>query len=262
MIPLPIPLMLLLLAFSTSMRAMAVEPRQWPVELTVGRYEIHADFDVALASPLSTELNKLSEDVQGLLAIGDGNKPVHVVLFQSEHEYQRYMRAYFPQLPARRALYIQDRGPGMLFAHWHADVAADIRHEITHALLNDGPQPLPLWLDEGLAEYFEVTGLKRFDGCNYLATIQERSQQGLIPSLKQLEEIDELQEFKETHYRDSWAWVHFLLHRSTATRELLVQYLFSRRGGTQPLPLSRQLTQLSDDLSRDFQVHFESVRTK
>ena len=32
----------------------------------------------------------------------------------------------------------------------------DLRHEATHALLHVAVGDLPLWLDEGLAEYFEV----------------------------------------------------------------------------------------------------------
>jgi hypothetical protein len=240
----------------------SAEPRQWPVELRVGRFEIHADFDVSATAPLVNELTSLTFDVQTLLAIEAADKPVHVVLFQAEGEYQRYMRNYFPQLPQRRALFIQDRGPGMLFAHWHADVAVDLRHEITHALLNDGPHPLPLWLDEGLAEYFEVERQCRFDGCDYLPAIRERCSQGLVPSLKQLEAIEDLGQFRESHYRDSWSWVHFLLHRNLATRTLLLRFVSGQRAGTPQLPLSRQLQQISADMPADFQAHFEALSPK
>ncbi len=242
--------------------ATAAEPRQWPVELKLGRFEIHSDFDVTSASSLSPELTQLSDDVRSVLELNLGDQPVHVVLFQSQHEYQRYMRNYFPQLSERRALYIQDRGPGMLFAHWHIDLAADLRHEITHALLNDGSHPLPLWLDEGLAEYFEVEPAQRYEGCAYLTAVHERSDQGLVPSLKKLEAINDLQQFREAQYRDSWSWVHFLIHRSSATRGLLVQYLADTRAGSEQLPLSRQLQQLSADVNHDFQSHFESVPGK
>ncbi len=238
----------------------AAEPRQWPVELKLGRFEIHSDFDITSASPLSPELAQLSNDVCSVLELGSCDKPVHVVLFESQHEYQRYMRNYFPQLPERRALFIQDRGPGMLFAHWHADWASDLRHEITHALLNDSSHPLPLWLDEGLAEYFEVERTRRFDGCEYLAVVNERCVQGLVPSLKQLEEINDLPQFNEAHYRDSWAWVHFLIHRSSTTRKLLVKYLANSRVGVEQLPLSRQLSQYSQDIHVDFQQHFQSLK--
>lgn len=251
---------ILALVWAANSLVQAAEPRQWPVELKLGRFEIHSDFDITSASSLSPELTLLSNDVCAVLELGSCDKPVHVVVFESQHEYQRYMRNYFPQLPARRALFIQDRGPGMLFAHWHAEMATDLRHEITHALLNDGSHPLPLWLDEGLAEYFEVERDRRFDGCEYLSAVHERCVQDLVPSLKKLEEIHDLTQFKETHYRDSWSWVHFLIHRSSTTRKLLVKYLADRRAGVEQLPLSRQLQQYSHDIHHDFQQHFQSVK--
>lgn len=232
------------------------EPRQWPVELKVGRFEIHADFDISTATQLRPELAHLAADVRELLEFNSSEQPIHVVLFATAHEYQRYMRNYFPQLPERRALFIQDRGPGMLFAHWHVDVVSDLRHEITHALLNDGSPPLPLWLDEGLAEYFEVQRQQRFDGNGYLAEVTRRAADGVVPSLKQLEEIEQLNNFKESHYRDSWAWVHFLLHRSATTRQTLRRYLAELRSGAKPLPLSRQLFNITDDTSGEFLTHF------
>ncbi|MCA9132458.1 MAG: DUF1570 domain-containing protein [Planctomycetales bacterium] len=237
---------------------LAVEPRQWPVELKVGRFEIHSDFDVASQASLLPELSGLAGDVSHILGLAAGEQPVHIVLFRTGREYQRYMRNYFPDLPERRALFIQDRGPGMLFAHWHQDVAVDLRHEITHALLNDGLHPLPLWLDEGLAEYFEIEGGRRFDGNAYLPQVVERAERGLVPSLAQLEEIDDLQQFQDAHYRDSWAWVHFLIHRQSETRQLLVRYLNDYRSGAQRLNLARQLQQILADPNASYQAHFQS----
>ncbi len=232
------------------------EPRQWPVELRIGRFEIHADFELTSAPPLTPELSQLPADIEQLLEIEPSQQPVHIVLFATPEEYQRYMHNYFPQLPQRRALYIQDRGPGMLFAHCHSELANDLRHELTHALLNETPQPLPLWLDEGLAEYFEVEQSLRFNGKDYLKEIAHRCDLGLVPSLKQLEAIDQLANFKEDHYRDSWGWVHYFLHRSSASRQALVRYLAEHRSGGQPLPLSRLLAELSSDTNADFQSHF------
>ena len=242
--------------------AAAAEPRAWPYESSLGRFQIHADFDVSAAAPLAPELSELAADVRQVLAIEGGEQTVHVVLFASSAEYHRYMHNYFPQLPARRALYIQDRGPGMLFAHWHSDVAADLRHEVTHALLNDGGGPLPLWLDEGLAEYFEIERERRFRQADYLPDVAQRVGQGLIPQLEQLEQIEDLPQFTTDHYRDSWSWVHFLIHRSPETRQLLVAYVASLRSGVSQLPLSRQLRQLSADVRGDYQAHFAELATE
>lgn len=240
----------------------SVEPRAWPVELKVGRFEIHSDFNVTHQTSLTPELTSLSSEISELLHLPAGSEPVHIVIFETAGEYQRYMRNYFPALPERRALFIQDRGPGMLFAHWHPDIATDLRHEMTHAMLNEGPRPLPLWLDEGLAEYFEVASNKRFTDNDYVKPVAARAAQGLVPSLKLLEAIDDLQDFKDVQYRDSWSWVHFLIHRSAASRELLVNYLQRHRSGSEQLALSRQLQQLSPDVSTDYCAHFASLPSR
>lgn len=238
----------------------AMEPRSWLVELKVGRFEIHSDFDLKDQQILFPELTSLATDVAELLQVDDSQQPVHIVLFQSGSEYRRYMDNYFPNLPQRRAMFIQDRGPGMLFAHLHPDMTTDIRHEITHALLNDGTDPLPLWLDEGLAEYFEVAGPRRFVGNDYLTSVIARSQKGIVPALEHLESIDDLRQFGDEHYRDSWSWVHYFMHRSAETRELLVRYLREHRGGVAQLALSRQLQQTCADCGGDFQAHFRSLQ--
>ena len=187
---------------------------------------------------------------------------MHIVLFQTEAEYRRYMRNYFPNLPQRRALYIQDRGPGMLFTHWHQDVATDLRHEVTHALLNQSSHHLPLWLDEGLAEYYEAMPPLRFFGSEYLDEVSERARSGIVPSLKQLEEVANQADFGDKHYRDSWAWVHFMMHRSRDTRKLLIDYIHGARSGAEQLLLSRQLSELVPDLSMEYQQHFAAVETE
>ena len=236
------------------------ELRQWPVELQVGRFQIHADFDVSNLTDLPLALSDLAEDVTSVLDVAPSQQPVHVVLFASASEYQRYMRNYFPQLPERRALFIQDRGPGMLFAHWHADIASDLRHEVAHALLNDAPRPLPLWLDEGLAKYFEAERSRRFDGHVYLQEVCQRARNAIVPALETLEAVNQLSDFHESHYRDSWAWGHFLIHRSVATRNLLKHTLAEHRSGADTLPFSRQLALLSSrggsDAQSEFLAHF------
>ncbi len=242
-------------------RSATTEPGTWPVELKLGRFEIHSDFSLEANGRLVAELANFPMELGDLLSLAPSEEPVHIVLFHSDREYQRYMNAYFPNLPSRRALYIRVRGPGMLFAHWHAELTTDLRHEITHALLNDGVDELPLWLDEGLAEYFEVSSKERFRGKEYLKPVTERAQQGLVPSLKQLEGISDLKQFKDPQYRDSWSWVHFLIHRSAATRQLLVRFINEHRGGVPSLPLSRQLQQHFEDTHTEYQSHFLSLRS-
>lgn len=234
----------------------AEEPRQWPVEWQVGRFSVHADFPLGEPQDLANELSEMTADLTSQLKLLPSDRLVHIVLFQSAREYNRYMQTYFPALPQRRAWFLQDRGPGMLFTHWHADVAIDLRHEITHAILNDGNQPLPLWLDEGLAEYFELPRESRYAGNQNLVDIADRARQGYVPSLQRLESVTDLNEFSDAHYRDSWSWVHFLMHRSEESRNLLTRFINGRDHGVQPMPLSRQLIQIVPDINGEYQAHF------
>ncbi|MCA9125601.1 MAG: DUF1570 domain-containing protein [Planctomycetales bacterium] len=239
--------------------SVAEEVRRWPSELIAGRFEIHSDFQLGDESTLVAELNGVCSDMAKLLQFTPAEAPIHIVLFETPSEYRRYMNAYFPALPQRRAIFIQDRGPGMLFAHWHAKVATDLRHEVSHALLNTQHQALPLWLDEGLAEYFEADAANRFRRNDYLHQVAGRCQRGYVPRLSELEQFTELEHFQDAQYRDSWSWVHFVLHRRSSTRDLLARYIQQTRAGERQLSFSRQLQQLVPDLENEYVAHFRQL---
>ena len=71
------------------------------------------------------------------------------------------MNQWYPRVPYRRALFVKSGSRGRVFAYEHEDLAVDVRHESTHALLHASLPMVPLWLDEGLAEYFEVAESQR-----------------------------------------------------------------------------------------------------
>ena len=112
-----------------------------------------------LAGPQQPLLDELAPLAAGLggdarrAGVARAGAPVPV---SGKATYQAYMKQYFPKVPYRRALFIKARGPGMVFACQGTDFEIDVRHESTHALLHAWLPSVPLWLDEGLAEYFEV----------------------------------------------------------------------------------------------------------
>lgn len=233
--------------------------RQWPFVANVDVFKLHSDFKLDDLERFHSILGSLRNDTGEMLRLPNQQSPIHIVLFSNLKEYSRYMQFYFPAIVQRRAIYLQDRGPGMLFTYWHDDIEIDLRHETVHALLNQNGVQLPLWLDEGLAEYFEIPKELRLAGNPYARAVASRAQSGLVPSLMQLEKISNIAEFTDQNYRDSWAWVHFLLHRREATRQLLVDYLSRQRKQTpQPL-LSRQLADLIVDPAAEFQEHYSQL---
>ncbi len=249
------------------------EIAKWRDELRVGRFEIHADFALKSQKQLIIELGQIRADVEDLLKLPQSSETIHIVLFSTEEEYRRYMGAYFPELPHRRALFLQHRGPGMLFTHWHSGVAADLRHEVTHALINQSGVTLPLWLDEGLAEYFEASREDRFGGNSYLSDVRAISGKGQLQSLTTLQQKVNFAKLRNSDYRDSWAWVHFMLHRSAQTRGLLLRYLSEHRAfpkqaltgnavESQPVKvfdLQRALLNEVPDLRQQLREHFTAV---
>jgi hypothetical protein len=241
-------------------RCLAGEPSsKWPYEVSAGQFRIHADFDVSASDQLLGELDRLSGDVKKLLELELPTKSMHIVLFSGQEEYRRYMAHYYPALPERRALFIQQRGTSMLFAHRHPELATDLRHEATHALLNEGSNPLPLWLDEGLAEYFEVPEAQRWSGHTHLPAIRGLVGKAMWRDLETLEALRDVADMSGEHYRDSGAWVHFLVHRRPATRRLLIENLASLRAAQPMVPLSRTIAMQLPEWRREFDEHFHRL---
>ena len=144
----------------------------WASELRFGQYFCHADFPLKEISPLLQELKVLKRDVLGRLRVDKSEETIHMIFFRKNSTYRAYIKRYFPKVPYRRALYIRERGVGMLFAYRNRDLLTDVRHEATHAILHASLPMVPLWLDEGLAEYFEVERSQRSFGSPHLNSIQ------------------------------------------------------------------------------------------
>ena len=102
----------------------------------------------------------------------------------------------------------------------------DLRHEFTHGLLHAALESVPLWLDEGIAEYYEVpdAGPQRIN-VEHAQRLSVAVQNGWRPDLRRLEAIESVDEMHRLDYQESWAWVHFLLHESPETRSLLLEYV-------------------------------------
>ena len=61
-----------------------------------------------------------------------------------------------PSCPPRRAFFLAQGSQRVVYTYSSPRLEEDLRHEATHALLRGAFGDLPLWLDEGLAEYFET----------------------------------------------------------------------------------------------------------
>ncbi|MEX2173369.1 MAG: hypothetical protein WD872_03345 [Pirellulaceae bacterium] len=231
------------------------EPR-WPAERQAGPFLCHADFPLDGHQPLLAELAQLQEDLAATLGAKKSRETVHLFLFQEKGTYHGYLQQYFPKVPYRRALFIKARGPGMVFAYRGADFQIDVRHESTHALLHAWLPSVPLWLDEGLAEYFEVPHEQRAGQNLHLAAVRTQVRVGQLPRLEMLEQLENIDDMGRGEYRNSWAWIHFLLHGPRAANEELLGYLADLEAGGEVGPLSERLRRRLPDLDRRLTEHF------
>jgi hypothetical protein len=229
---------------------------RWPDERQAGLFHCHADFPLAPHQPLLDELVHLQQDLATFLGASEPREHVHFFLFKDKDTYQAYLKQYFPRVPYRRALYIKARGPGMVFAFRGPDFEADVRHECTHALLHAWLTSLPLWLDEGLAEYFEVRRSHRSRQHPNHVLVQTALQIGQTPRLEELESLTSTEDMGRDEYRDAWAWAHFLLNGPDDAHEELLRYLADLHSGSDPGPLSSRLRRRIPDLNRRMAEHF------
>jgi Protein of unknown function (DUF1570) len=236
--------------------ASAEAQSRWPDERQAGQFLCHADFPLAPQQSLLDELSQLQQDLATKLEATLPPEPVHFFLFQAKGTYQSYLKLHFPRVPYRRALFIKARGPGMVFAYQGTDFEIDVRHECTHALLHTWLPQVPLWLDEGLAEYFEVSRDKRARQNPHQPLVQAVVRSGQLPRLEELESLDNLDEMGRDEYRDAWAWVHFMFHGPREAQDELTRYLSEVHAGSDPGRLSDRLRWRLPDLNRRMAEHF------
>jgi len=231
---------------------------QWPSEATAGNIHCHANFPLEPYRELLSEVAALQADLHEELGVSPAREPIHVYLLHNQAVYKQYLRKYFPDVPYRRALFIKSRGPGMVFAHVNQEFAVDVRHESTHALLHATLPMVPLWLDEGLAEYFEVPSDQRASGNPHLTQTRWNARLGLISSIQRLEKLRDLSEMGRGEYRNAWAWVHFMLHGPPKARDELIRFLADIEAHVPPGNLSRRLERRIPNLNRAINEHFQA----
>jgi hypothetical protein len=210
----------------------------------VSQFVFYSDTPLKPNAPLFAELGQLRDQLFRDLQLPPSNTVVQVYLFDDQDRYERYMRYRYPELPKRRAFFVAHPGvPGgprelLVFTFWGDHLRQDLRHELTHALVNSVLKDVPLWLDEGLAEYYELPPDR--DGLNALHIDAFRRGE-VVPDLAVLERLDQVPQMGRAQYQEAWAWVHLMLRASPAGRQVLLTYLQQLRGPDPAGPLLPRL---------------------
>jgi hypothetical protein len=226
----------------------------------VGQLVVNSNFPLPADHRLLQELKLLREDVAKTLQVPMSNEPIQVYLFADADRYGDFLRQKFPSFPERRAFFLESDTQLAVYAHWGDRVAEDLRHEVSHGYMHAAMPELPLWLDEGLAENFEVArgqnGLNRA----HIEELQHAFAQGRWkPNLQDLEKLAEGTEMSQRHYAESWLWVHWMLHTTPQHAEILHTYLRELQlQGERPRTISQRVNELRENVIDDLLKHLHS----
>jgi hypothetical protein len=144
----------------------------------------------------------------------------------------------------------------MVYVHSGHELATDLRHETTHAVLHSLLPSVPLWLDEGLAEYSEVPEAECRLGHRHLKATLDKIRQHEVRRIESLESIRDMSSMQPADYQDAWAWIHFSLHGPEPARLVLAEFLQDIQRRKLIEHFSQRARQAIPDLEQQFAVHF------
>jgi hypothetical protein len=218
-------------------------------ETRTGPYIVYTHTPLADNAPAIRHLQSLERQVQATLGVRlePGEQPIEIYILGDQQAFDHFLKIYYPELPSRRAFFLAQGSRQVVYTYFNPQLEIDLRHEATHALIHLGFVDLPLWLDEGLAEYFEVSEERQGLNLEHIGKLPTDLSSGWTPNLPRLERIKDVRQMSPRDYRESWAWVHYLLHGSAPGKAALLGYLADlRKAKEPPQPLSVRLESKTD----------------
>ena len=221
---------------------------------------VHSDDPLLPSDPLIQTLQEVRNQLVSLLQLPDQRDLVHVYLFSDEASYRWYMQSTWRDLPPRRAYFVGTTRELAVYSFRGQHAAEDLRHEFSHGLLHASLQTVPLWLDEGLAEYFEISSSAESHlSPPHLQELADARADGWNPGLYRLEQITDFRTLSQRDYAESWAWVHFLLHSTPAGRQVLLDYLQTLASTRTPGKLLNKLEAAIPSWALDFENYTDQL---
>lgn len=232
-------------------------------EVVLDQLVVYSNFELPGQHRLLQELNAQRADLSSKLALPISDEPIHVYLFADSEQFSRFISRHYPDFPHRRAFFVETDTKLAVYAQWGDRIAEDLRHEVAHGYLHAVVQGLPLWLDEGLAEYFETA--RGTHGMNepHVEELVALAKQGRwSPNLRRLEALRTPSEMSQAEYAEAWLWVHWLLETEPRRRQLLQVYLADLHRDPGIPPLSFYLRQLGGNPEAMLVEHLRSLDAK
>jgi tetratricopeptide (TPR) repeat protein len=186
----------------------------------------------------------------------DPGKPTIIFALRNEDSLKIFLPSYGTNPNAKKLAGLFLARPDMNFALVRTDASSTasneyhtLYHEYTHSILRMNFRGLPLWLDEGFAEFY---GSTQFDGhtasfgmpdANLLRLLQREQ---LIPvaalvSTDSSSPLYNAREHSGMFYAESWAIVHyFMLSPDVKKDALLDKFLATLQSTDDPIEAARQ----------------------
>ncbi len=224
------------LVVSTFARDVRGQGKAWAVQEKRDNIRVFAEHQMN-TQLLWEQLDSVSRELDSIVGIRTNGAEIQIILFRDHASYVGYLSSRLPQARNRKALYYRNGDVSQVYAYQSRTLLVDLRHEMTHVLIHQHLPYAPLWIDEGLAEFFEENPSARQSNSR-IATVRWRTRTGRAPSLKSLEAIPRAEAMGEDEYRDSWAMVSFFLSHSDETRQILLDYINDIHRGEAPGPMS------------------------
>lgn len=215
-----------------------------------GPYTVATNFPIAADAPAIRQLQALERQVESELGlrVDPETAPIEVYILDDRPTFAHFLGVHYPELPPRRAFFLAQGERRVVYTYLGERLEEDLRHEATHALLHAAAADLPLWLDEGLAEYFEVVEGQGGRNAEHLGRLPDDLAAGWSPDLKRLESIEDVRLMSPRDYREAWLWTHYLLNGSPGGKKALLGYLGELRGEGPAGPLSDRIGARGDAL--------------
>lgn len=232
----------------------------WPIHFTRDQFAVYSTVSMLTLEPHLEALRTLPTELAETLKIQIAATPIHIVVLSDRASLDLYAKKVLPNAPSRQALYIRHRGPGLVLTYFHKNWIQDVRHECTHALLDASGLTLPIWQDEGLAEYFETSSGQLIHHASHLKSVQQQIRFGQIVDLQTIETTEMQQGLDGKGYRDAWSIIAFLLNASTETRAKYQQYLQEQQSKQAARLLSHRIREANIHWRSQFATFFRNVR--
>jgi tetratricopeptide (TPR) repeat protein len=211
------------------------EKDRW-MTVAAGEFRIYSNASERQTKDIATNLLRMREAIGKITRLNvHAPLPTYVFVFKNERSFAPYRDALFQRKNASiSGAFLSGRNANFIVMDGGAGVGSEhvIYHELTHYFVRNTTPGLPLWLSEGLAEYyssFSVNGDKINIGKPLVEHVQWLRVHSLLPLAQHFAVNQHSPEYSEgtrqgSFYAQSWALAHYFL-TDDVRRKQLAQFL-------------------------------------